>query len=98
MGSKPLTTPEQKPLIKTISENNYISFQDPLGVEPQRMSTNLVNCECECTEKMHLKIEQELDKMRGDFRRKEVELFGPLLGRINSLEQRTSLEKDELRT
>jgi hypothetical protein len=42
---------------------------------------------CDCLEKLRLKVEQELDKLRGEFRRKEVELIGPLLNKYNHLEQ-----------
>jgi hypothetical protein len=31
----------------------------------------LDNVKCDCLEKLRLKVEQELDKLRGEFRKKE---------------------------
>lgn len=39
--------------------------------------------QCDCLEKLRLKIEQELDKLRGEFRRKEADLILPLLSKYN---------------
>ncbi len=43
---------------------------------------------CECLEKLRLKVEQELDKLRGEFRRKEVELIAPLLNKYAQIDQK----------
>jgi hypothetical protein len=36
---------------------------------------------CDCLEKLRLKVEQELDKLRGEFRKKEQDLIAPLLNK-----------------
>ncbi len=37
---------------------------------------------CKCLEKLHLKIESELDRLRGLFRKREQDLFHPLSHRL----------------
>ena len=42
---------------------------------------------CDCLEKLNLKIESELDRLRGLFRMKEIDLFHPYLSRFNKVEE-----------
>ena len=50
---------------------------------------------CHCLEKLHLKIESELDRLRGLFRQREQELFHPLSFRLQTIEERLyRLEQD----
>ncbi len=51
---------------------------------------------CDCLEKMRLKVDQELDRLRGDFRRKEIELIGPMMMKFTKLESRVSSQNDTL--
>lgn len=42
---------------------------------------------CNCLGSIKLKIEQEVDALKGEFRKKENELINPLLSRIAKLER-----------
>ena len=46
---------------------------------------------CDCLEKLRLKVDLELDRLRGDFRRKEVELIGPMMMKFTKLEQKVGV-------
>lgn len=39
--------------------------------------------QCDCLDKLRLKVEGELDKLRGEFRKKEQELIAPLLNKYS---------------
>ena len=45
---------------------------------------------------MRLKVEKELDKLRGEFRQKEAELISPLLSKYSQIEQRIEAIKESL--
>jgi len=51
--------------------------------------------QCQCLEKLHLKIESELDRLRGLFRRREQEMFHPLSYRLQSIEERIDRIEEE---
>jgi hypothetical protein len=40
-----------------------------------------IDMKCDCLEKLRLKVEQELDRLRGEFRKKELELISPLISK-----------------
>lgn len=39
-------------------------------------------------EKLRLKVEGELDRLRGEFRKKEVELLAPLINKYTTIEMK----------
>lgn len=41
---------------------------------------------CDCFSRLQLKVEQELDRLRGEFRTKEQQLVNPLLNKFQRLE------------
>lgn len=41
---------------------------------------------CDCLERMRLKVECELDKLRGEFRKKEAELLTPIISKYANIE------------
>jgi hypothetical protein len=41
---------------------------------------------CDCLERLRLKVEQEMDRLRGEFRRKEHELIAPLVRRYEQID------------
>ena len=43
--------------------------------------------ECDCLERMHLKVERELDRLRGEFKIKEQDLFAKMRERVERLEK-----------
>lgn len=43
---------------------------------------------CDCLEQMRIKIDSELDRLRGEFRRKENDVLNPIINRYNILEQK----------
>eukprot|EP00347_Sterkiella_histriomuscorum_P003118 403365521 len=45
---------------------------------------------CDCLERMRLKVECELDKLRGEFRKKEVELLSPIITKYANVEIKLS--------
>jgi len=47
---------------------------------------------------LRLKVEKELDKLRGEFRQKEAELISPLLSKYNQIEQKIDSLKESLST
>jgi hypothetical protein len=42
--------------------------------------------QCNCIYSLKLKIEQEMDRLRGEFRKKELSILQPLLNKFSRLE------------
>lgn len=51
---------------------------------------------CDCLEKVRLKVEQELDKLRGEFRKKEAELIAPLMNKYTQVDIKIESLKDQM--
>ena len=62
-----------------------IQIQDLLKLKPP---------ECDCLERLRLKVEQELDKLRGEFRKKEVDLIAPLLNKYTMIDKKIDIIHD----
>ena len=54
---------------------------------------NNQDVKCNCLERMHLKVEQELDKLRGEFKKKEMAYMTPLLNKFTDIEKKIDLTK-----
>jgi hypothetical protein len=56
--------------------------------------------DCDCLERMHLKVERELDRLRGDFKIREKDLLRKVqekVERIEKMMQRESVKGSELK-
>ena len=54
------------------------------NMKPHVISRNemeQIDVKCDCLEKLRLKVEQELDRLRVEFRKKELELISPLISK-----------------
>ena len=51
---------------------------------------------CDCLEKLRLKVEQELDRLRGEFRKKELELISPLISKYEQIELKIDSFKTQI--
>ena len=68
-------------IINMIKQNQYESLTAP----PANGN------ECNCLEKLRLQVSQELDHLRGEFRKKEREILFPIINRYANIEQKVEI-------
>eukprot|EP00347_Sterkiella_histriomuscorum_P009204 403342128 len=70
--------------------SQFPSYSQVMGAQtPQDLK-------CDCLEKLRLKVEQELDRLRGEFRRKEVELLGPMMTKYDQIDSKIEGFKNQI--
>ncbi|CDW75965.1 UNKNOWN [Stylonychia lemnae] len=80
---------------KSPSQNqNQDHYQFYLSQQPSYVQQQDVKCDC--LERLRLKVEQELDRLRGEFKKKESELISPLVSKYDLIDQKIESFKSQV--
>ncbi len=74
-------------IINVNEEDQRVIVRDDLPPDFESRGQQTTHAKCDCLERLNLKIENELDRLRGLFRKKEMDLFHPYLSRFNKVEE-----------
>lgn len=86
---KPVSAGDFMSLINMIKQNQQ---QSHLFTQPFISS----QIQCNCLEKLRLQVSQELDLLRGAFRKKESELIAPIINRYANMEQKIEILSESI--
>lgn len=85
---------------RPIASNDFINI---INMIKQTNTENHSPIRCNCLEKLRLQVSQELDHLRGAFRKKEGEIIAPIVNRYSQVEQKVdrlsaAIERIEAKT
>ena len=85
---------------RPIASNDFINI---INMIKQTNAETHSPIRCNCLEKLRLQVSQELDHLRGAFRKKEGEIISPIVNRYSQVEQKVdslsaSIERIEAKT
>lgn len=70
---------------RPIASNDFINI---INMIKQKNTETHSPIRCNCLEKLRLQVSQELDHLRGAFRKKEGEIIAPIVNRYSQVEQK----------
>lgn len=85
---------------RPIASNDFINI---INMIKQTNAETHSPIRCNCLEKLRLQVSQELDHLRGAFRKKEGEIIAPIVNRYSQVEQKVdslsaAIERIEAKT
>ena len=85
---------------RPIASNDFINI---INMIKQTNTETHSPIRCNCLEKLRLQVSQELDHLRGAFRKKEGEIIAPIVNRYSQVEQKVdrlsaAIERIEAKT